>query len=503
MSFQYKATPTSKAFHESDSFVKIMTGPFASGKSTAIAMDILIYALAQAPAPPDPVTGKRIRYSHWGVVRATYPALVSSTRRTLLEVLPQGCGTITKGNAPLSGIFRFSLPDGTEVQLELTLISAAIEQAEEKLRSINWTGCWINEATEVAPEIITYIAGRVGRYPGSQLGGCSYAGLLMDFNQPAQGSFLKKLMESSSLEVDGRILTVETFRQPPAAFRVEDENGRVTYEVNPEAENLENLHGGVSYYQNQIAMHLMNERPDLVESLFCMLDVMVKAGKAVFPKFSRELHMAKVVVDPQPRTKTIVGYDTSGIHPAVVIIQQHQGKWLVLDELIGVDLGLEAFVEEALVPLLRGRYPNCDFIVSADPANAKDSYTGLSPAVHLKKFGFQVHLPKTNDPKTRIRAVEILLNKQGGGLMISPNCQNLIRALGGAYHYRKLRLSGSVDNIYGTRPDKNDASHIADALQYAALYINRGETPANDYHQRSLAGRRAGQMNRMKGRILI
>ena len=40
------------------------------------------------------------------------------------------------------------------------------------------------------------------------------------------------------------------------------------------------------------------------------------------------------------------------------------------------------------------------------------------------------------------------------------------------YHYRRHRVSGSVDVVYSNIPEKNEASHIADAEQYGCLYIN-------------------------------
>jgi hypothetical protein len=44
---------------------------------------------------------------------------------------------------------------------------------------------------------------------------------------------------------------------------------------------------------------------------------------------------------------------------------------------------------------------------------------------------------------------------------------HLRRALNGAYRWRKLK--GTAIDRYDPEPDKNEASHIADALQYVAL----------------------------------
>ena len=122
---------------------------------------------------------------------------------------------------------------------------------------------------------------------------------------------------------------------------------------------------------------------------------------------------------------------------------------------------------------MRQRYRECEVTISVDPADAKDAYTGLTPSTHLRREGFRIFRPPTNKPAIRIRAVEKLLNLHQGGLLISPDCKILIQALNGDYHYRKLKMTGTLDVVHADKPEKNDASHIADALQYAALYIQR------------------------------
>ena len=156
-------------------------------------------------------------------------------------------------------------------------------------------------------------------------------------------------------------------------------------------------------------------------------------------------------------------------------MQEQGGTWVVLDALYGDGLGMEAFIEHAFLTLLAEKYPTNTIIISCDPANAKDSYTGLSPSQHLQEHGFQVFMPKTNDPKTRIRAVDLLLNKRSGGIVISCNCTLLVKAMQGGYRYKRLRLVGSVEEAYEPTPEKNSYSHIADALQYACLCIQRDD----------------------------
>jgi hypothetical protein len=112
--FRYIPTESGLAFHESDEPRKMIMGPYGSGKSTICAMDLLSNAMAQYPAPDG------TRYTRWGVIRSSYPN-IKAARKMILEVMPEGTGTITESNAPLHGVFRFPLPDGTLVQTEYEL----------------------------------------------------------------------------------------------------------------------------------------------------------------------------------------------------------------------------------------------------------------------------------------------------------------------------------------------------------------------------------------------
>jgi hypothetical protein len=236
---------------------------------------------------------------------------------------------------------------------------------------------------------------------------------------------------------------------------------------------------------------------DEIDSLFCLLPVKSKVGRPVWPGFSRDRHVAKRLLKPVAMRSVIVGFDTSGLHPAAVICQQLEGRWCVLDELYGSELGLELFMTGALIPFFTQYYKGCDVVVSCDPANARDSWTGVAPTVRLAEAGLRVALPVTNKVQTRIDAVAALLNKDYGGLMISPNCVNLIEAMEGGYHYVRHKLRGSVDYVYAAEPAKNDFSHIADALQYMALHVIRAEA-ADGLGKYAAA---VSKRNKLKGRL--
>ena len=274
--------------------------------------------------------------------------------------------------------------------------------------------------------------------------------------------------------------------QPPAAFKKEDEYGRIYYEINPDAENLRNLGSreendpddfsdhdkGMRFYRNQIDAQLKLGRFDIIDNQYCMLDVPIVDGKPVYPGFSMSQHVSKVELKPLPNGEVIVGMDQSGIHPAAVILQYQQSRWCVLDEIYAENEGFENFLHGMLIPLLRQKYAENDVIAAIDPSNQRDSWQGITPKERLEEAGLRVAAFGTNNPRTRIYAVERMLNLTVGGLLVNKECELLIRGFSHEYRYRRMRVSGTIGAVYTPTPEKNDASHVHDALQYAVLYIN-------------------------------
>jgi hypothetical protein len=55
-------------------------------------------------------------------------------------------------------------------------------------------------------------------------------------------------------------------------------------------------------------------------------------------------------------------------------------------------------------------------------------------------------------------------------LELSPDCKVLRKGFNGGYRYRRIQNVG--DEKYHNIPEKNRFSHIHDALQYAALFMD-------------------------------
>lgn len=166
----------------------------------------------------------------------------------------------------------------------------------------------------------------------------------------------------------------------------------------------------------------------------------------------------------------ILGID-GGLDASAVWLQiQESGRIYVLAELCTRGLGLEDFgmlVQQRGAQLFGPRM----YDVWTDPAifsrsqnNARDGSWYLSQAGLTAK-------PSVQDPKVRVGAVRSWLGRFGrtGPLVqVHPRCENLIEGFRGAYHWK---ISGGVP-VVGSM-EKNEYSHVHDALQYALAPLLR------------------------------
>lgn len=463
--YTYIPYPVPLRFHQGlQYFVRAISGPFGSGKSVTCVNELLYISMRQAP------NSRGERKTRHGVIRASYPMLRTTTKLTMEKWLPEEFGEI-KETAPMEGEYRIPLNDGTVCIIHFILIAIELEKDIQKLRSTDFTAIWINEANEIGKSVLDNATGRVGRYPTGMDGICTWAGVIMDYNKPPEGHWLDTYM------LDGnRPGNTQYYEQPPAAFKRISDLGEVSYEINENADNLHNLgiggtlEGGIAYYRNQIDVRMASGDFTEIDQLFCMERVLAKHGKPVWPEFTRERHVV-TGIKPIPGVPTIGGIDTSGVHPAAVIAQMIDGRWIILDELYGESTGMKEFVETAILPVLNTRYPGVDVVFRADPADSRNSHTALTATQILQEYGINATVAPTNNIRTRIEAVGQLLNMYLGGLVVSSSCKMAISSMGGGYVYKKSNIQGSFEAVVTPIPLKNKHSHIADAIQYLALHI--------------------------------
>jgi hypothetical protein len=211
---EFNATPTVSRFLDSSAFVRAIIGPIGSGKSSGCVMEILRRAAEQAPGPDG------IRHTRFAVIRNTRPQLEDTTRKTFEQWIPESIGKWSEAD------FEFRIKRG-DIDCEVLFRALDRPQDVRKVLSLELTGAYINEAREIAKEIVDGLQGRVGRFPSKKDGGATWFGIWMDTNPWHTGHWGYDLFS----------------RQRPHGFELfEQPSG-----LSEEAENVENLPDG--YYQ--------------------------------------------------------------------------------------------------------------------------------------------------------------------------------------------------------------------------------------------------------------
>lgn len=451
----YDAPPTCARFMKSEAFFRMIAGPVGSGKTTACMFELFRRACEQQKAPDG------YRYTRFAIVRQTLKQLKDTVLKDITSWL--------------EAVANYKVSESTvhiqvgDVRSEWILIPLDNPEDQRRLLSMQLTGAWMSEAIEMDSALIAPLSGRCGRYPGAALGGASWFGIIADTNMPSEGSDWHELMINPSPD--------SQFFIQPGGMTDKAENLAWLMQT-PETLKLpvddpKRLKQGRTYYERFIRSY--GEDSD-----WCTRYVHAQfgddpSGTAVFRgTFKHSFHVVDEL-EPVPGLPIVVGQDF-GRDPASIICQpDHKGRLLVLAEAPAQDIGLERHLQEFLRPLLmEERYLGRPVALVGDPAGvSKSSIYEETTFDVLKRLGFSAFPAPTNDIDPRIRAVEaFLLAQRDGGpaiLFDSKRCPTIIRAMGGGYRYAKTN-----DGRRKPKPDKNEYSHVADALQYACLAAHGG-----------------------------
>ena len=473
----YTAAPTTARFMRSDSFGRLIAGPIGSGKTTGCIYELLRRAVQQKPGQDGN------RYTRFAIVRQT----LKSLKDTVLKDCEMQFSTIGLGQWKVSeSVFYLKFDNVVSEWIFLPLEDASDQQ---RLLSMQLTGAWMSEYSEMAFDILTPLSGRIGRYPAGIRGEATWHGIIGDTNMPTDGLPWAKFMQEAEQNL---IPEWQVFIQPSG--------------LAPEAENLSNL------LQTEETKKFPEGDPIRVAKGRLYYDRLVStwgpdhnwvkryvkaeygadpSGEAVFAaSFRADFHIV-------PETLVIPGYplfvgQDFGRNPWSLITQMdHMGRLLVHEEVPATNVGLEKHVNQNLRPrLMQAKYLGHKIAIICDPAGvAKSSHSEESSVELLKRLGFAAYPAPTNNIDPRLRAVEALLTRQTNGgptlLINREGCPLLCRAMAGGYRYKKTK-----DGALKTVPEKNDAegySHIVDDLQYIALIAHGGLT---EYVAQNLWGRK-------------
>lgn len=438
-----------------------------SGKSVACCFDMFLRSMEQEPC------GDGVVRNRWLVLRNTLPELKDTTIKTWLHWFPM---TEMNWTPPYHGVLRVPHLRNPKTLVEIELIFMGCDQPdfEEKLKSLEITGCWGNEACQIRWGVLNEAYKRCGRYPAKEKGRSFRSwGLVMDTNSPDDSNWWYKF------ECVKRYPEMAFFVQPPALVRRE-EAGRVWYEPNRgqdpadprPAENIENLNEGFDYYLKQI----VGTDEDVIRRLLLNQFGTVVAGRPIYPEWRDSVHFSTEELKPDFGLPIVLGQDF-GRTPATVIGQMTVGGQIrILDEVVSDGMGITQFTQEVLRPLLVAKYgllTGSRVICFADPAGGRADQVDEATCIQrmCQNGVYTVPCPglPTNSFVARRECVSDLLRSRRDGkpaLVLSSRCEFLRRGFNGGYCYRKMRGTNGGDDRYSEEADKNEYSHPHDALQY-------------------------------------
>lgn len=465
--FTYKHVPTIKRFSQSRKFLRVLMGPFGSGKSSGCVIELVKWGAKQRVGP----SGRR--RSRFAVIRNTYRQLEDTTMRTVEQWLPQThYGHLTE--------HRY-LIDRLEPDLEIELLFRALDRPEHvsNLLSLDLTGAWVNEMREVPKEVIMALRGRVGRFPAVVDGGAVEPGVIGDTNPPDEDNWLYELFEGAPLTPE----EIQKRRMQAALMGVIDSENIVA--LKPDAELFRQPSGrspkaeNLPYLPKDYYAKLMDGASDDFVKVYVDGEYgMIKTGKPVFPEYKESVHGIDIAY--LPGVPIYRGWDF-GLTPACLFSQLlPHGVWNTFDELVGDDIGIHDFADSVNLHCAQ-RYEGATFVDTGDPAGqASSAMTKGMPRqteeqtcfAILRGKGIEIE-PGDQTLTLRLESVRFVLNKLVGGrpaAAVHSRCRMLRRGYAGRYVYRRIKVQGSSDR-YADVPDKNEFSHPHDANQYVAARL--------------------------------
>ena len=456
MSTQFSPVPSLVPFFLSETFLSLVCGPVGSTKTTAGIVKILYHAKRMAPCKDG------IRRSRCVWVRNTREQLRDTSIPDFLKWFPDG---LAGGFLKSEYKFFLKLDD---VECEVLFRGLDDSNDVRRLLSLQASFAVLDEFREINKDVFEALQGRLGRYPDGMMVPHKPEWGTDAKGHPVQGCVTDDGVPNSHLWGMSNPPDMDTFWEGILASP--PDNTHVTIQPSGMSPEADWVHLLPSNYYDNLAMGKTQEYVDVyIHAKFGKS----LAGQPVFRSFDGEYHVAKNELRPilNGMRPVLIGMDF-GLNPSAAIGQlDAMGRLLVYRSLTADGMGLLRFLRTLLKPELAQTFPGAPILVIGDPAGVSRSQTDEKTVYDiLAQEGLMAKPAYTNSLVARITAVEQFLNRQidtGAGFLVDPACRPLINALRGKYRY-KLKKNGEMDD----EPDKNDASHIADALQYLCLHAD-------------------------------
>lgn len=488
---KYATTPSTKLLLTNKKPLTAIIGPVGSGKSTA-AILTLIKRCSEQPLH------NGVRRSRVCFVRRYGPELITTTLETFLQVLPE---SKMKFNYPIRGKLDFINDKGEIVLIELLFLPVSNKDDTKRLRSLEITYGFIDEANQVPQDVLAVLQDRVGRYPPRLAGGCNDSGVIIATNAFTSDhwlrQFLYKKFEVISPPTGDYVLNDDVLlvRQPPAVLQFGTEHDaqeflktvpvnliadshhhfKPTKSVNgfwfitnPYADNLENL--PVNYYSRVIPTKTSH---DINVNYMNHLMSDAYNDSACYPMFNPDIHIVDSMPDLQKADLIALGWDF-GLTPACSINAVYKNKQnpaeftiYTIAEVYRENTGLERFVPEVIFKLhTLGIKHDTDTISYMDVAGQQRAQSNESTCQGiLLNNNFTLGGTITQNIVSRLEGVRNRLYADGG-YFIHRDCSNMITGYMGEYKFSEATAAKGI-----LKPDKNMYSHLQDSFQYTVLGV--------------------------------
>lgn len=510
----YSASRTGSAFltsYDEGINFKCIRGPIGDGKSVLMCFYIVKKSHTQiALEVTEGGVKRRIRWSKWLIARHTFKALEETTIETWNQWF--GDRTRWKKNPGLVGRYEEDLPDGTLCRIDFVCHALDSPRILNDLQSLELSGAWINEATQTTLRIVGRVFSRLKRFnpiPGLKEGPRPFH-VIMDTNSPNETNwwFRKEVVEQPA----GWMF----FVCPPAVLQERDpKTGKFYYVPNDvehaakhgrrPAENVREIdggyHRGLGYWMDMIS----SLDDDDIRTLLMNQFGLTVSGQAVHAaSWNNDRHRFDPKDAPYERGMALLMGMDLGRTPACAIAQMGLDGVLRIKRAVttwnprlnngagGLDrMDVGQFWEECLRPVLVNEfgYPQCRHICFADPAGKNyNEVVSVSAIDRLSGMGLNIipcdktptfssdsdDVTNGNSVEIRISCVDELLRR--GRLQVADceGCKMILEGFNGKYAYRKMRSTADGAERYDDKPDKNDWSHIMDAVQYLCLGATKG-----------------------------
>jgi len=415
--------PLQKQFIESRAKADLFSSRMGEGKSSALAWSTLYHTRHNPGA-------------RWALVRDTFENMQATTLKTFFEWFPPGVfGSYNYTQR------TFTWAEGV-AKGEVEFLGMDDPQDASKLMSRELGGFGIDE-------------------PAPAVGSAGVDELIFDIaisrlRQKGMSWYGAKLAENNP---DENHWTYRKFVNPGT-------EGFKLWQP-PEPENVANL--PPSYYAE--LRRLWQHRPDLVRRFVEGEFGYQQIGKSVTPQWSDKLHLATGLI-PVPRVELVLCWDW-GHNPTCIITQKTPlGSWLILDALVGEDIGAEELVKDAVRPLLEARYRKFSLRHVGDPAGMQREQSSIlrSPVrVVMKELGghFRGGPIKIEERAEPLRAALTRLIGGRGLIRVDRERASAVHhALRGGWHFAITK-----GGIVSGEPVKNIHSHPGDAMGYGAAVL--------------------------------